>query len=233
MEVWLELAKGPLFWVAFTIMVLGLGRHVVLTLYEAVRAYRRAGDKDIPGRRVVRETLAWLVPRSRLRDRWLYSITTFLFHVGVILVPLFLAGHIALWNQALGIAWPALPNGVATTLTLITIAAALAVLVQRLASRESRALGRFQDYALPALVAVVFATGFMVMHPAWNPFGRDPMFLVHVLSGDLVLFLVPFTKLSHMVLLPLTQLVGEMAWHFPQDAGRQVGVTLEKESEPV
>lgn len=233
MEVWLELAKGPLFWVAFTVMVLGLGRHVALTVYEAVRAYRRAGDKDIPGRRVVRETLAWLVPRGRLRDRWLYSITTFLFHVGVILVPLFLAGHIALWHQALGIAWPALPNGVATTLTLITIAAALAVLVQRLASRESRALGRFQDYALPVLVAVVFATGFMVMHPAWNPFGRDPTFLVHVLSGDLVLFLVPFTKLSHMVLLPLTQLVGELAWHFPQDAGRRVGVTLEKESEPV
>ena len=233
MEVWLQLAKGPLFWVAFAVMVLGLGRHVALTLYEAVRAYRRAGDKDIPGRRVTRETLAWLVPRGRLRNRWLYSATTFLFHVGVILVPLFLAGHIELWRQALGFGWPALPNAAATTLTLITIAAAIAVLIQRAASRESRILGRFQDYAIPALLAVVFLTGFMTMHPAWNPFGRDPVFLVHVLGGDLALALVPFTKLSHMVLLPLTQLVGELAWHFPQDAGRRVGVTLEKESEPI
>jgi nitrate reductase gamma subunit len=233
MEVWLQLAKGPLFWVAFTVMVLGLGRHVVLTVYEAIRAYRRAGDKDIPTARVSRETLEWLVPRSRLRNRWLYSATTFLFHVGVILVPLFLAGHIELWRQAVGFGWPALPNTVATTLTLLTIAAALAVLVQRLASRESRALGRFQDYALPFLLMVVFATGFMVMHPAWNPWGRDPVFLIHVLSGDLALLLVPFTKLSHMVLLPLTQLVGELAWHFPQDAGERVGVTLEKESEPI
>ncbi len=233
MEVWLQLAKGPLFWVAFTVMVLGLGRHVVLTVYEAVRAYRRAGDKDIPTGRVTRETLQWLVPRSRLRNRWLYSATTVLFHVGVILAPLFLAGHIELWRQAVGFGWPALSNGVVTTLTLITIAAALAVLVQRVASRESRVLGRFQDYALPVLIAVVFATGFMVMHPAWNPWGRDPVFLVHMLSGDLALLLVPFTKLSHMVLLPLTQLVGELAWHFPQDAGSRVGATLEKESEPI
>lgn len=233
MEVWLQLAKGPLFWVAFTVMVMGLGRHLALTTHAAVRAYRRAGDKEIPARRVARETFRWLVPGGRLRNRWPYSITTVLFHAGVILVPVFLAGHIELWRQALGFGWPALPNGVATALTLITIAAAMAVLIQRAASRESRILGRFQDYALPALLAVVFLTGFMTMHPAWNPFGRDPTFLVHVLSGDLALFLVPFTKLSHMVLLPLTQLVGELAWHFPRDAGTRVGVTLHKESEPI
>lgn len=233
MEVWLQLAKGPLFWVAFVVMLLGLGRHLALTLYEARRAYRRAGDKEIPTRRIFHETMRWLVPWTRLRNRWLYSASTVLFHVGVILVPLFLAGHIALWNQALGIAWPGLPNAVATTLTLITIAAALAVLVQRVASRESRMLGRFQDYALPVLLGLVFLTGFMTMHPAWNPWGRDPVFLIHVLAGDLALFLVPFTKLSHMVLLPLTQLVGELAWHFPADAGARVGVTLEKESEPI
>jgi len=233
MEVWLKLAMGPLFWVAFTVMVLGLARHLALTLYESIRAYRRAGDKDIPTRRITRETLRWLVPRGALKNRWLYSATTFLFHVGIILVPLLLAGHVELWRQAVGIGWPALPNAVATTLTLVTIAAALAVLVQRVASRESRMLGRFQDYALPALLGLVFLTGFMTMHPAWNPFGRDPVFLVHVLAGDLALFVAPFTKLSHMVLLPLTQLVGELAWHFPADAGTRVGVTLEKESEPI
>lgn len=233
METWIGLAKGPLFWMAFAVMVLGLGRHVGLTAVEAVRAYRRAGDRDFPGRRIARETLRWLVPLGRLRDRWLYSASTFLFHVGVILVPVFLAGHIALWRQAIGVAWPALPNDAATVLTLVTLAAALAVVVQRVASRESRALGRFQDYALPLLIAVTFGSGFMVMHPAWNPFGRDPVFLVHVLSGDLALLLVPFTKLTHMALLPLSQLLGELAWHFPADAGERVGVALRKEGEAI
>ena len=73
----------------------------------------------------------------------------------------------------------------------------------------------------------------LVMHPAWNPFPADPTLLVHVLSADLLLFLVPLTKLSHMILFPLTQLVSELAWHWPSDAGSRVAVTLGKEGERI
>lgn len=233
MDVWLRLGRGPLFWAALVFMLLGLGRQAALTGLAAMRAYRRAGDRDVPVSRIVSETLAWLLPTDRLRDRWLYSLTTFAFHVGVILVPVFLAGHIELWRGALGWGWPALPNAVATVLTVVVLVAAVAVVVQRSASAESRTLSRFQDYLMPLLVAVPFLSGLLVMHPAWNPFTRDATLLVHVLSGDLVLFLVPLTKLSHMVLLPLTQLVSELAWHFPPDAGERVGHALGKESEPI
>jgi hypothetical protein len=53
------------------------------------------------------------------------------------------------------------------------------------------------------------------------------------LSANLLLVLIPLTKLSHMVLLPATQLVTELAWHFPPDAGSKVAVSLGKESEPI
>ncbi len=233
MDVWLKWAMGPLFWTALALMIFGLIRHVSLTLWEGARAYGRAGDKDIPVGTVVASTLRWLVPVGRLRNRWLYSLTTVLFHTGVILVPLFLAGHIQLWTRGIGLSWPALPNGVATTLTWIVIATAVAVVVQRVGAKDSRALSRFQDYALPLFIIVPFLTGFLVMHPAWNPFGRDSTLLIHVLSADLLIILVPLTKLSHMILLPLTQLVSELAWHFPPDAGQRVGVTLGKENEPI
>jgi hypothetical protein len=36
-----------------------------------------------------------------------------------------------------------------------------------------------------------------------------------------------------MILLPFTQFVSELAWHFPLDAGSRVGVTLGKENEPI
>jgi nitrate reductase gamma subunit len=224
---------GPLFWTALAFMVLGLLRHVVLTVWETAQAYRRAGDKDFPVGKLAETTLHWLVPVKRIWHRGTYSLTTFLFHVGVILVPLFLAGHITLWREGVGLSWPALPNGVSTTLTWIVIATSIAVVVQRLAARDSRVLSRFQDYALPLFIVVPFLTGFLVMHPAWNPFNRDPVLLVHVLSADLLIFLVPLTKLSHMILMPFTQLVSELAWHFPQDAGRRVGTTLGKENEPI
>lgn len=233
MDVWTQWGMGPLFWTALAFMLFGLLRHVGLTLWEGVRAYRRAGDKDIPAGRVLTSTLKWLVPVDRLANRWLYSLATFVFHLGVILVPLFLAGHVELWRKGVGVSWPALPNPVATALTLAVVVTGLAVVVQRAAARDSRALSRFQDYALPLFIAVPFVSGFLVMHPAWNPFSRDPTLLVHVLSADILIFLVPLTKLSHMILLPFTQLVSELAWHFPPDAGSRVAVTLGKENEPI
>ncbi len=233
MDVWLRWAMGPLFWTALAFMVLGLIRHVGLTLWEGSKAYGRAGDKDFPVGRLVGTTVHWLLPVGRVWNRGLYSLTTVLFHIGVILVPLFLAGHIELWREGIGLSWPALPNDVATTLTWIVIATSMVVVVQRVAARDSRALSRFQDYALPLFILVPFLTGFLVMHPAWNPFSRDPVLLVHVLSADLLIFMVPLTKLSHMILMPFTQLVSELAWHFPRDAGHRVGVTLGKENEPI
>jgi nitrate reductase gamma subunit len=214
-------------------MIFGLFRHLGLTLWEGARAYQKAGDKYFPVGKLVGTTLRWLFPVDRLANRWMYSLTTLSFHVGVILVPLFLAGHIQLWREGVGLSWPAIPNALATTLTWVVIAASLAVVVQRVAARDSRALSRFQDYAIPLFIAVPFLTGFLVMHPAWNPFSRDPVLLVHVLSADLLILMVPLTKLSHMILMPFTQFVGELAWHFPPDAGRRVGVTLGKENEPI
>jgi nitrate reductase gamma subunit len=233
MDVWLHWAMGPLFWTALAFMLLGLVRHLGLTAWEGVRAYRRGGDKSYPVGKLIEATFQWLLPVGRLRNRVLFSLTTLLFHVGVILVPLFLAGHIELWREGIGLSWPAFPNGISTTLTWIVIAASIAVVIQRVGAKDSRALSRFQDYALPLFIAVPFVTGFLVMHPAWNPFNRDPVLLAHVLSADLLIFLVPITKLSHMILLPFTQLVSELAWHFPPDAGSRVAVTLGKESEPI
>lgn len=233
MQGWLHLARGPLFQAALAFMILGLLRQLALTLWGAGRSWRRAGDRTLPTGQVARATVRWMVPVAHLRERWPYSLTTLLFHVGVILVPLFLAGHVALWERGVGLSWPALPNALATGLTFAVLATALALILLRAGSKATRPLGRFQDYALPVLVVVAFASGLFVMHPAWNPFAADPTMLVHVLTADVLLAVVPLTKLSHMILMPLTQLVSELAWHFPSDAGSRVAATLGKENEPI
>jgi hypothetical protein len=53
------------------------------------------------------------------------------------------------------------------------------------------------------------------------------------MSANIVMILVPITKISHCVLLPLTQLVSEVAWHFPPDAGSKVAAALGKEGDPI
>lgn len=233
MESWLEWARGPAFWFAGAFMILGLLRHVALTVWEIARAVRRAGDKSIPYSQIAAVTLKWLLPVGKMKDRLLYSATTLAFHVSILVVPIFLGAHIELWRRGLGIGWPAIPNHLADLLTAVAIVTALALIVERITAKDSRHLSRFQDYALTFLIAIPFASGLLAMRQSINPFSYEATMFVHVMSGNLILILIPITKLSHCVLLPTTQLISEMGWHFTPDAGSKVAVALGKENEPV
>jgi nitrate reductase gamma subunit len=233
MESWLQWARGPFFWAALTFMILGLARHVFVTVTEVVRVTRRAGDKNIPYLKLTAATLAWLFPLGKLKDRAFFGITSMVFHVSIILVPIFLAGHIVLWQRGLGISWPAIPHLLADVLTVAAVVTAVLLVIQRAAARHTRSLSRFQDYFLPLFIAIPFGSGFLVMHPTLNPVPYDVAMLIHVMSANIAFILMPLTKLSHAVLLPGTQIVSEVAWHWPADAGSKVGAALGKGGEPV
>ena len=222
-----------MFWTAFTFMILGLLRHVVITILDTRRVMRKAGDKNVPYRQVWRTTLAWLFPITRLKQRLSYSLSTLAFHIAIIIVPVFLAAHVALWKRNLGLSWPALPNAAADILTIVAIVTAVAIVLQRTAFADARSLSRFQDYVMPLLIALPFVAGLLAAHPQWNPFRYEATLLVHVISANVIFILVPLTKISHCVLLPFTQMLSEAAWHFPADSGTQVAVALGKENDPV
>jgi len=204
-----------------------------MTVWQIYKMIRRAGDKRVAYRQVLRFTVRWLFPVRQVGQRFFFSLTSVTFHVAIIVVPVFLASHIALWESGIGLSWPAIGNGLADVLTVIAVGTAFLLVLQRAVATDSRALSRFQDYALPLLIAVPFVSGFLAMHPTWNPFPYDLTLFAHVASGDLLLILLPVTKLSHMVLLPVTQLVSELAWHFPPDAGRKVGAVLGRGEQPI
>ncbi len=75
--------------------MLGLALRAGMELYRVIIAWRQAGDRDLPASPVFRTTVAWLVPVRLLRARPVYSVLSFVFHAGIILVPLFFPG---LWR---------------------------------------------------------------------------------------------------------------------------------------
>ena len=104
MESWIAFGRGPLFRIAFSLMLLGLLRIFVNTIIGVVEAYRRSSDKIINWREVRHQTVAWLFPIGRLwRARPLYSTLSLLFHIGLLLVPVFLAAHVLLWKLSVGL----------------------------------------------------------------------------------------------------------------------------------
>ncbi len=224
MDTWLDLARGPLFAATFLVMVLGLGRHLVLQSVQLVR--RRRLLCGVCWRQVVGDAVTWALPlRHLVRGAVVLTVVSFLFHVGVVLVPLLLADHVAMWERLLGVDLPALPAGVADGLTLLAIACALLLLGLRTGARRARALSHARDYLVLAIVLLPMVSGYLAAHPAWSPLPWRVMMLVHLLSGELLFVVVPFSKLAHVVLFPFERL-SQAYWQLQPGAGEQVAQAL-------
>jgi len=234
MESLLTFCRGHLLILTLSVFFLGVLRQVALTLAELWLAYRRAGDQAVPLKFIFKTSLGWIVPVNGLRGtRTAYTVASVVFHVGMLVVPLFLAGHIELVRRGVGLAWPALGSSAADALTLAAMAALLALLLMRLASRASRFLSTFQDWFLLVMCMTAFLSGYAVAHPMANPLPFTPVYILHLLSAELLLVLIPFSKLGHVVLFPLTRASWELGWHFVPGAGERVRIALGKGGEPV
>ena len=234
MQSLLDFFSGPFFRFSLAIMLLGMIRIIFLTIYGAVRANMRAGDKSLRWKYIFRYTIHWLFPVKKMFVfRPLYSITSIIFHVGLILVPLFLFSHIQLWESVLGISWTALSKGLADILTIATIITGIILVVARLSSTASRFLSRKQDYIWPILLIIPFITGYLGTNGGLNPTTYQIIMLFHFVSADLILIMIPFTKIAHCILIPFSQLVSMQGWKFPPDYGYKVAKTLEREELPI
>ena len=233
MDQWLEFARGPLFRFSLLFMILGLVRHLSLTVIAIVKSVRNAGDKNIPYKKLFIDTIGWIIPFKNLKQRVLFSITSVIFHIGLIVTPVFLLAHNELWRRSLGFGLPSIKQSFADILTLTTITAICLLIISRAVNKYSRAISRFQDYFLPTVLSIPFTTGYLASHIGFNPLSYQATMLIHVMSSNLIFILIPLTKLSHIFLLPTTQFVAEVGWHFPADSGRNVAIALKKEDEPI
>ena len=225
-EAWYHFAKGPLFRLAFIIMVLGLIRHVLFAILGIIDAVRKAADKNVKYGKIIQETFSWIFPLHRLhRSRPFMSYVSFIFHIGVIIVPLLLLDHVHLLKESIGFGWPYVSRHVADMLTVLTILSCLILLFTRILSSTSRFLSGFMDYALLLILLGIFLTGFVASHPPFNNVYYTIM-LIHFLLADILFILVPFTKLSHCVLYPLIRVSSYVAWKFPPRAALEVAETI-------
>jgi nitrate reductase gamma subunit len=223
----LEFCRGPLFAACFLVMVLGLTRLLLLRVWELNWLWRRASLDHFPVGRAFRNIAMVLSPVTRLhRVRWLIGLPSSAFHIGAILVAIFLADHVWLWKRTLGISWYTLPAGVADALTVVTILAIIGLLAIRMFDAATRFMSGPADYLLLVLLLVLFASGFLGSHLTWSIFTYETTMFVHVLAGNMVLALMPFTKLSHAVLFPFERISSEVYWRFPAGAGDRVAAAL-------
>ena len=140
-----------------------------------------------------------------------FTVTiSMVFHFCLLFVPLFLLGHTAMAGQALGLVLPSIPDGLADGMTLVVLFACLFFLVRRVALSRVRAITSVYDYLVLALATVPFLSGFLAYHQLLALDYRTLM-IVHMLSGEVMIMAIPFTKLTHMIFFFLNRftVVGE------------------------
>jgi nitrate reductase gamma subunit len=160
------------------------------------------------------------------RNNPLMSISSFIFHIGLLIVPIFLINHIDLWKSGTGISWPGLPMWLADVLTILTILSCIILFIFRLLNKSTRALSTGSDYLLLICVGLPFITGFMAMNPSFNPVSYNLIMLIHTLSAELVFVMLPHTKLVHSVLFPFDRISSDIFWQMPAGAGEKIAIEL-------
>ncbi len=198
-----EFVSGPLVWLSFAIFLCGIA-------YRIWRLYRLASHKErflfthMSAKYGLRSLVRWFTPFSTMNMRMnpVLTAVSFIFHACIILVPLFLLSHIVLWEEAWGISWWALPEALADGMTVVAIGACLFFVVRRMVQPEVRFVSTCQDYFFLVLVALPFITGFYCYHQ-WP--GYSAMLILHILSGEVVLAVMPFTRLGHMIYMLFTR----------------------------
>jgi len=190
--------RGPAFDIALVILVFG----VILRLLEIFLLGRRAEyaavrhNGMLGGLRTIFRRFA-PADHSTLKRSLFVVITGYVFHLGFFLSLLFFVPHIMLFRELFGFGWPGLPTPVINIVTIMSLLAMIALLINRLFHPVVRFLSGFEDYLVWTVTFLPLLTGFMAFHHLLLPY---PLILaLHILSVEILMIVLPFTKLMHTI----------------------------------
>jgi nitrate reductase gamma subunit len=196
-----QFITGPLLWFSLGICIVGLIVRVVRYIrgldWKLDRvAYTAHPYQGLKG--ALQSIIHWLIPYGSYgwRAKPLYTIVFFAFHIGLVLTPLFLPGHAIIIKERWGIHWPSISMALADVLTIMVMATTVLIAIRRIALPEVRIVTTLYDFFLLLITVTPFVSGFLAVHQ----FGDYEFWLyTHILSGELLLVAIPFTKLYHIV----------------------------------
>jgi nitrate reductase gamma subunit len=202
-----EFVTGPLAWIAFIVFFFGLIWRFIWYFrglnWQADRvAYMENLGYGLKG--AVRSIVSWLIPFKTHSWRFYpgFTILVFVFHIGLLVTPIFLLGHNILLQGRWGFSLPTLPEALADGLTVAMIVAGVFIMLRRIALPEVRILTKPYDLLVLVIAIAPFITGFLAYHQVGN---YHFWLITHILCGELMLVAIPFTKLSHFLLFFLSR----------------------------
>jgi nitrate reductase gamma subunit len=202
-----EFITGPLLWFSFSVFFVGVIVRVVLYIkgldWQMDRVtYTVNVSYGIKG--ALRSVFFWLFPfgTRSWRQKPGMTVLFFVFHIGLIITPVFLQAHNIILKERWGISLWTIPDPVADVMTIAVMVAVLFLVLRRISLPEVRILTTAYDYLLLAIAVAPFATGLLARLQI--P-GYSGWVMAHIICGEIMLIAIPFTKLSHVILFFLSR----------------------------
>jgi nitrate reductase gamma subunit len=191
----LTFARGSALNWALIIFVAG----VVLRLFEIFGLSRKPDlarpRTDSPGSGWRTMFTRSIPPQGMLKRDPVTYIGGYAFHLGLFFAIFFFAPHIEFFRSLTGLSWPALPSALVDASVVAAIVALAVLLAHRLNNPVKRMLSGFGDYLAWTVTLLPLLTGYMAYHHLMLEYTL--MLALHIFSVELLLVLLPFTKLFH------------------------------------
>lgn len=195
--------RGPMVWIALSVFILGSAIQILQFFWLSRKTARsfavydpdrenRAGKLSLHQRI---SDMAHYFGRTVFVTYPLTMTVSTVFHVCLIFLPLFVLGHTELIALSIGHRLPSFPERLSDGLTLIVLLCCTYFFIRRVALARMRAISSVADYLVLALVGVSFLSGYLAYHQI---FDYQSTITIHMLSGELMLMAIPFTKMAHM-----------------------------------
>jgi nitrate reductase gamma subunit len=185
-------------WVRGTGLDIAISIFLLGVLWRLVEIYSLGRKADLSASRSVAGASGWntifrrsVPPEGMLKKSPVSYIGGYTFHIGLAIVVFLFAPHILLIQNLTGLSWPGLPSQFIDLIAVVTMAAMVVVLADRINKPVKRYLSTFGDWFtfLPVL------TGWMAVQHLLLPY--TTMLALHILTVELLLVFLPFTKLFH------------------------------------
>ncbi len=197
----LSWARGPAFQIASIIFIAG----VIIRFAEILMLGRKPNLAEAKGSEMTSGLKAIVMRsmRSPPKTAVFTEVAGYIFHLGWFVTFLLFAPHILMFKAITGISWPSLPTAVIDALTVVTIITLFAVLAHRFHSKVLRYLTNSADILAWLVTILPLITGYFAFHRIGTT--APTLLALHILSVELLMVVLPFTKLMHAFTLFLSR----------------------------
>ena len=199
-----DFIRGPLVWISFIVFFLG----VFYQIFEFLSSIEK--NEKIFYKFDIKKLLKSIdfKPKSVLRGiskvklsivgvNPTMVIVSTVFHICLVVTPIFLLAHNILLDTYIGVSFFSFSEKVTDYMTIVLMGCIIFFLYRRIFVARVKAITSYYDYLMLFIAVAPFVTGFLAYHQIM--FEHYKLIIsLHILSGEIMLMAIPFTKFVHM-----------------------------------